>query len=304
MLTGQTRTFNAGTVVLAGGSIESPKLLRRSSMFASLPQAVQELVGRGLTDHPTSNEITTFATSIGAVPIPQERAREDHLLFPRAAGSGQPGQIRYPFNVEMNINHEYWHLRENDPNDPDRLNPTPSRPAPGGRRASTSSSASATASTTTTRSRRRRPADTCRRSRSGTRAGWTTCRDSRFPALAGWQKNSGQIFARAQRGDLPDLLPVPDQRTARAPGERELVRPGRQGLRLGNGAPRGRQHADAVPSAVRRPVQPTRWWTRTSGSSARRSLYVCDMSVMPFSSAANPVRTLVALALRLSDHLA
>ena len=31
-------------------------------------------------------------------------------------------------------------------------------------------------------------------------------------------------------------------------------------------------------------------------------LYVCDMSVMPFSSAANPVRTLAALALRLSEH--
>jgi choline dehydrogenase-like flavoprotein len=32
-------------------------------------------------------------------------------------------------------------------------------------------------------------------------------------------------------------------------------------------------------------------------------LYVCDMSVMPLSSAANPVRTLVALALRLSEHI-
>lgn len=31
-------------------------------------------------------------------------------------------------------------------------------------------------------------------------------------------------------------------------------------------------------------------------------LYVCDMSVMPFSSAANPVRTLAALTLRLSQH--
>jgi choline dehydrogenase-like flavoprotein len=31
-------------------------------------------------------------------------------------------------------------------------------------------------------------------------------------------------------------------------------------------------------------------------------LYVCDMSVMPFSSAANPVRSQVALALRLSRH--
>jgi choline dehydrogenase-like flavoprotein len=33
-----------------------------------------------------------------------------------------------------------------------------------------------------------------------------------------------------------------------------------------------------------------------------QNFYVCDMSVMPFSSAANPVRTLVALALRLSKH--
>ena len=34
-----------------------------------------------------------------------------------------------------------------------------------------------------------------------------------------------------------------------------------------------------------------------------QNLFVCDMSVMPFSSAANPVRTLVALALRLAEHL-
>ncbi len=32
-------------------------------------------------------------------------------------------------------------------------------------------------------------------------------------------------------------------------------------------------------------------------------LYVCDMSVMPISTAANPVRTLGGLALRLSQHL-
>ena len=36
-LTGQIRNFNAGTVVLAGGSIESPKLLRRSSIFPGCP---------------------------------------------------------------------------------------------------------------------------------------------------------------------------------------------------------------------------------------------------------------------------
>ena len=32
-------------------------------------------------------------------------------------------------------------------------------------------------------------------------------------------------------------------------------------------------------------------------------LYVCDMSVMPVTTAANPSRALVALALRLSEHL-
>ena len=33
-----------------------------------------------------------------------------------------------------------------------------------------------------------------------------------------------------------------------------------------------------------------------------QNLYVCDMSVMPFSTVANPVRTLVALALRMFKH--
>ena len=32
-------------------------------------------------------------------------------------------------------------------------------------------------------------------------------------------------------------------------------------------------------------------------------LYVCDMSVLPISTAANPVRALAGLALRLSRHL-
>jgi choline dehydrogenase-like flavoprotein len=32
-------------------------------------------------------------------------------------------------------------------------------------------------------------------------------------------------------------------------------------------------------------------------------LFACDMSVKPLSCAANPVRTLAALALRLSRHL-
>lgn len=68
-LTGEARSFNAGTMVLAGGSIESPKLLRRSSMYPWLPDGVKGLVGRGLTDHPTTDWIRTLATHMGNLHI-------------------------------------------------------------------------------------------------------------------------------------------------------------------------------------------------------------------------------------------
>ena len=110
--TGTTRTFRADRAVLAGGSIESPKLLRRSGTFASLPDGAKELVGRGLTDHPTTNEIATFVTGIDDVRIP--RLSNIKLIF-YSKGERDGGQVRYPFNVEMNINHEYWHLRDDDP---------------------------------------------------------------------------------------------------------------------------------------------------------------------------------------------
>jgi len=111
--TGQPRFFTAGRVVLAAGSIESPKLLRRSSMFPWLSQEVKDLVGRGLTDHPTSNEMTTFVTNIGSIPLRQE----DHakIVFYSRGLRDANNEIRFPLNVEMNLNHEYWHLRENDP---------------------------------------------------------------------------------------------------------------------------------------------------------------------------------------------
>ncbi|NMH95587.1 GMC oxidoreductase, partial [Pseudonocardia bannensis] len=112
VLTGETRTFRARRVVLCGGSIESPKLLRRSPAFDALPDTVRPLVGRGLTDHPTSNEITTSVTGIGGIPIP--RSSNVKIIF-YSRGHRVDGRIRFPFNVEMNINHEWWHLRDDDP---------------------------------------------------------------------------------------------------------------------------------------------------------------------------------------------
>ena len=75
---------------------------------------MKHFIGRGLTDHPTSNEVTTFVTNIDNVAIPKD-SHAKIIFYSRGLRDGN--QIRYPFNVEMNINHEYWHLRDNDPNE-------------------------------------------------------------------------------------------------------------------------------------------------------------------------------------------
>ncbi len=293
-LNGEARFFHAGTVVLAGGSIESPKLLRRSSLFASLPSAVQALVGRGLTDHPTTDWIGTLATSIGDVPI----AKDSHakIVFYSRGRRDAQSQIVFPFNVEMNVNHEYWHLRENDP------------------------SALAT------------PDDAGGAARVELKFSFGNCLDdgneikaappfgyvpelsfrnlswldhlagSRFPALAGWQKSfdevfgvlnqvARQIFAQFRHNGVP-CQPI-------------------------DGAAFGREHVDFGFGTVHHAVGTLRMPHRARHDVpvsfesvvdedlrvvGTQHLYACDMSVLPFSSAANPVRTLVALALRLSKH--
>ena len=104
-LNNQVRIFRAVTVVLAAGSIESPKLLRRSSMYPSLPESARSQVGRGLTDHPTSNEIATYVTNIDNVPI-SKNSHAKIVFYSRGIRDNR-NQTRYPFNIEMNINHEY-----------------------------------------------------------------------------------------------------------------------------------------------------------------------------------------------------
>lgn len=293
-LTGRARVFHAPVAVLAAGSIESPKLLRRSSVFPALPAPVQEQVGRGLTDHPTSNEITTFVSGIGTTTL----HRDDHakIVFYSRGRRDEQGQIRYPFNVEMNINHEYWHLRENDPS---------GAPASG-------------------------PADAARidikfsfgnclddgndikpappfgyvPEVSFRNLGWTDhLAGSRFPALAGWDKSPQEIFdvlnevthaifSRFHLGGQP-ARPVGD------------VWYGRGGKGFGWGTV---HHAVGT---LRMPARAHLDGPFTAGVvdedlrvQGTQGLFVCDMSVLPFSSAANPVRTLVALALRLAERLA
>ncbi|HEX8210318.1 MAG TPA: GMC oxidoreductase [Longimicrobium sp.] len=290
-LTGQARTFRAGTVVLAGGSIESPKLLRRASMYPWLPQSTKDLLGRGLTDHPTSDEITTFARGIGDVRL--DRGDHAKIVF-YSRGRRDGGQIRFPFNVEMNINHEYWHLRENDEgaagtraaDDPARIDIKFSfgncldennvvKPA--------------------------RPFEYVPEIAFRNQKWVDYLAQERFPALAGWRRSAGEVFEV--------LNGVTDRIFSQFHNDGQPARAGGRYGQGGKGFGWGTVH-HAV-GTLRMPYRPgldapfaphsvVDEDLRVVGT---ERLYVCDMSVLPFSSAANPVRTLAALALRLSHRL-
>lgn len=290
--TGAARIFKAGKVILAAGSIESPKLLRRSSLYPSLPQSVKDLVGRGLTDHPTTTEVTTFATSIGGVPL---RA-DDHakiIFYSKGLRDGN-NQIRYPFNIEMNINHEYWHLRENDPQE------AGPRPSGGGARIDIKFSFG----NCLDENNEVKPAppfgyvpEVVFRNQS-----WVDyLAGSRLPAFAGWQKSP------------QDIWNVLNQVTGQVFGQfrinGQMAQPDGFYGQGGKGFGWGTVHHAA--GSLRMPYRPALDSPFAANSVVdedlrvvgTQQLYVCDMSVMPLSSTANPVRTLAALALRLSQHL-
>lgn len=293
-LSGDARYFEAGTVVLAGGSIESPKLLRRSSsLFDALPAEVRALVGRGLTDHPTTDWLGTLATAIDDVSIPPDSHAK--IIFYSRGLNAPDGSTRYPFNVEMNVNHEYWHLRENDPS--------------AGPLSSTDGA-----------------------SRVEIKFSFGNCLDgnnevlspppysyvpeiafknlnwvdylarSRFPALAGWNHDPAQIFA-VLNGVARDIF---DQFTHNgSPCQVEGGKWFGQDFKdFGFGTVHHAVGTLRMPSKSTREgsFEPARVVDEDLRVVGTRNLYVCDMSVLPFSSAANPVRTLVALALRLSHH--
>ena len=291
-LNGEFRNFQAGTVVLAAGSIESPKLLRRSSgLFANLPGSTQNLVGRGLTDHPTTNEVNTYATNIGNVAMPRD-AHAKIIFYSRGRRDGQ-NQIIYPFNVEMNINHEYWHLRENDPS------ATPPLPNTGASRIDIKFSFGNCLdngnAVQTPPPFGYVPEITFRNT------SWMDyLAGSRFPALAGWQKSYDDIFAILNQVTYQIFSQFEVNGQPCRPENEDWY--GQHGKGFGYGTV---HHAAGT---LRMPYRPNYTSPVQADSVVDEdlqvvgapNLYVCDMSVMPFSSAANPVRTLVALALRMS----
>lgn len=292
--TGQARYFRAGTVVLAAGSIESPKLLRRSSLYPWLPQSVKDLAGRGLTDHPTSSEITTFVTSLGTLPL----GREDHakLVFYSRGRRDATNAIRYPFNAEMNLNHEYWHLRENDPT-------ATALPQPGG---AARIDLKFSFGNCLDEHNEVKPAppygyvpEIAFRNQS-----WVDyLSGSRFPLLAGWQKTPQQIWDVLN--DVTQQILSQFQLNGQPARPADNARYGEGGRGFGWGTV---HHAAGSLRMPYRPQLDAPFAAHSVVDDNLRvvgteRLFVCDMSVMPMSSAANPVRTLVALALRLSHHL-
>ena len=297
-LTGQIRVFSAVTVVLAAGSIESPKLLRRSSMYPWLPQPVKDLLGRGLTDHPTSSEITTYVSNIGNVQVTKDTHAK--IIFYSRGLREISGEIRYPFNVEMNVNHEYWHLRDNDPSEAD-LNAFSTNNLIGPSRIDIKFSFG-------------NCLDDGNEVKAAPPFGYVPeiafrnlswmdhLKDSRFPALAGWHKDYGQIF-EVLNSVTHEIFSQFQIDGAAARPENEIWY-GQGGKGFGTGTVHHAAGSLRMPyrASYDSPFAAHSVVDEDLRVIGTQHLYVCDMSVMPFSSAANPVRTLVALALRLSKH--
>lgn len=291
-ITGEEISFYAPKVIIAAGSIESPKLINRSAIYQSLPNSIKQLVGSGLTDHPVTGESQAYVSSLGNISL----SRQDHakIIFYSKGNRDDSGHVTYPFNIEMNVNHEYWHLRNND------LSAEP-------------------------------PVDDTSKTRIDIKFSFANCLDdengilssfndsyvpeirfkrfsmlndlldSRFPALAGWNKSEQDFF---------NLLNGTRDRIFKEFENLDIIT-ANYGNQPGAQPPFGWGTVHHACGTLRMPWK----FDRNSSFNANSvvdedlkvrgsaGLYVCDMSVMPISTAANPVRTLGGLALRLSQHL-
>lgn len=294
-VTGEQVSFYTPKVVIAAGSTESPKLINRSAIYQSLPDRVKGLVGFGLTDHPVTGESQAYVSSLGNSPR-ISISRRDHakIIFYSRGKPDASSHLIYPFNIEMNVNHEYWHLRNNDPS---------AEPV----------------------------ADNTSKTRVDIKFSFANCLDdfngifshandgytpdvrfkrfsslddllqSRFPALAGWQKSREEFFK---------LLNETRNRVFEEFNDVDWIT-GEYGGGNGEQWPFGWGTVHHACGTLRMPWKPNRNASFNHESVVDENLkvrgatglYVCDMSVMPISTAANPVRTLAGLALRLSRHL-
>ncbi|TWU06182.1 GMC oxidoreductase [Stieleria varia] len=294
-INGEQQSFYAPKVVIAAGSTESPKLINRSSVYQRLPDEVKQLVGFGLTDHPVSGESQAFVSSLGDAPR-VDLSRRDHakIIFYSRGELDANGHVKFPFNIEMNVNHEYWHLRNNDPS-------------------------------------AERVSDDRSKTRVDIKFSFANCLDdangifshandgyqpeirfkrfsalndllqSRFVAVAGWMKTKGEFFG---------LLNGTRDRVFAEFNDVDFIT-GEYGEGPGKQWPFGWGTVHHACGTLRMPWKENRNAGFNNESVVDENLelrhdsgvYVCDMSVLPISTAANPVRTLAGLAHRLSEHL-
>ncbi|MFY9227124.1 MAG: GMC oxidoreductase [Blastocatellia bacterium] len=295
-ITGEQVSFYSPKVVIAAGSTESPKLINRSAIYQNLPNHIQKMVGFGLTDHPVTGESQAYVSSVGKNSSRIELSRRDHakiIFYSRGKRDGN-NHVIYPFNIEMNVNHEYWHLRNND------LSAEP-----------------VVDDTSKTRIDIKFSFGNCLDDENGifSRADDNYTPDirfkrfsnlddllqSRFPALAGWSKGEQEFF---------DLL---NQTKNRIFAEFNDVDNITSEYGKGNGKqwPFGWGTVHHACGTLRMPWKANRDASFNNESVVDEDLkvrdttglYICDMSVMPISTAANPVLALAGLALRLSNHL-
>ena len=290
--TGEQVSFYTPRVVIAAGSIESPKLINRSSIYQQLPGHLKQRVGFGLTDHPVTAESQAYVSSLGNISL----SRRDHakIIFYSRGESDQNGHIKFPFNIEMNVNHEYWHLRNNDPSAEPVIDDT-----------------------SKTRVDIKFSFANCLDDENGifshANDGYTPeirfkrfaslddLLQFRFPALAGWTKGPQDFF---------DLLNQTRNRVFAQFNDVDWIT-GEYGSGHDKQWPFGWGTVHHACGTLRMPWKPNRNASFNHESVVDENLkvrgstglYVCDMSVMPISTAANPVRTLAGLALRLSRHL-
>ncbi|MEM6252760.1 MAG: GMC oxidoreductase [Cyanobacteria bacterium P01_D01_bin.156] len=291
-ITGEQVSFYSPKVIVAAGSTESPKLINRSTVYQTMPDSVKQRVGFGLTDHPVTGESQAYVSSLGNVAL----SRSDHakIIFYSKGNRDANGHVKFPFNIEMNINHEYWHLRNNDP-----------------------SAEPVVDDTSKTRIDIKFSFANCLDDENGIFShaddgyipdivfkrfsGLDDLLQSRFPALAGWQIGQQDFF---------NLLNQTRNRVFAEFTNVDVIT-GEYGGGSGQQWPFGWGTVHHACGTLRMPWKANRNAGFNTESvvdedlkvRGSAGLYVCDMSVMPISTAANPVRALAGLALRLSQHL-
>ena len=261
LVANHTRTYKARCVVLAAGSLESPKIALNSKIVDK-----SRLIGQGLTDHPSfyapdgyAGGETFYLKSTSPYAGPYKHARI--FFYPDNPWRG------HWFNVEIVINGQFWRSRHSDDDVRDAEHPHDAR------------------TTINFKFVFGSPLDKNNYVKLGARA------EDRVKVKHG----ANPIGAEAH----PAVLELLQQLLEFF--EAEPVNWNNPGnCNFGNGGTVN--HAGGTmrmgPPGSERVVDENLKFEEYD------NLYVCDPSVWPYIPAANPSLTLVALSLRLADHLA